>query len=173
MIYENKEEALKSREKSVLIKIGSEEQQKYNEHSKKWTMFQSAKFEYYKMGKLFLYEKVLNRSGIIVHYPRLGVYLNELPIDQTTEIEWVDYRRSWEWNTKFKYIFDNKEYTNFVGEIPTEVQRLILWSDDMLIYGAWDSMPSFRELKQAYERTWWFYRTEQEKRDLQLNRILS
>jgi hypothetical protein len=42
----------------------------------------------------------------------------------------------------------------------------------MLIYDVWDSKPNWLQLRQAYERTWWFWRTEEEKRDLKLNRLL-
>jgi hypothetical protein len=59
-----------------------------------------------------------------------------------------------------------------MSEIPTEINRTPIWFDDILVYGAWNSMPNWKQLKQAYERTWWFYRTEEEKRDIQLNRLL-
>jgi hypothetical protein len=33
-------------------------------------------------------------------------------------------------------------------------------------------MPNWKQLRQAYERTWWFHRTTDKLRDLQLDRIL-
>jgi hypothetical protein len=95
-----------------------------------------------------------------------------LPCDQTIEVEWVDYRRTWEWNTKYDYEYDGKPYKNYIGELPTEIERLPLWDDSLLVYGVWDTMPNWKQLRQAYERTWWFHRTTDELRDLQLNRIL-
>jgi hypothetical protein len=47
-----------------------------------------------------------------------------------------------------------------------------LWGDTLLIYGVWDLMPNWKQLRQAYERTWWFYRDKDELRDIQLDRLL-
>jgi len=44
-----------------------------------------------KPGDIFLYEFV---KGDLVTYPRIGIYLNIIPIDQTIEVEYVDYRRT-------------------------------------------------------------------------------
>lgn len=61
---------------------------------------------------------------------------------------------------------------NYMGEVETEIQRLPMWHDYLLIYGVWDSMPNWKQLRQAYERTWWFHRTTDELRNLQLERLL-
>ena len=100
------------------------------------------------------------------------MYVNELPCDQTTEVEFINYRRTWEWRTEYKYKYDGKEFTNYIAEEASEIDRVILWSDSMYVYGSWDKIPSYKELKQAYERTWWFHRTSDEIRDIQLDRIL-
>ena len=120
------------------------------------------------------YDSTLFPAGIIgkLCYPKLGIYLNSLPCDQTIEVEWVDFRRTWEWNTKYDYVYEDKTYNNYIGEIPTEINRLPLWNDQIFIYGVWDSKPNWKQLRQAYERTWWFHRTSDELRDLQLNRLL-
>ena len=132
-----------------------------------------------KMGQFFLYEKLLDGrfNSSIPHdhqlfYPNLGIYLNSLPCDQTIEIEWVDYRRSWEWRTEYDYEYEGKTYKNYIGELPSEVERLPLWDDYLLVYGVWDSIPNWKQLRQAYERTWWFHRTTDERRDIQLDRLL-
>ena len=51
-------------------------------------------------GKVFLYEKLISdyTTGQKLHYPKIGIYLNSLPCDQTVEVEWVDWRRTWEYN---------------------------------------------------------------------------
>ena len=54
----------------------------------------------------------------------------------------------------------------------SELQYLILWDDEMLVYGVWDKLPGWKELKPYYEKTWWFYRDQDELRDIQLSRIL-
>ena len=170
--FDSKEEALESRIKSVILDL---DEPKFSEHSKKWDFYKTQdKFNHRKFGKFFLYEKVIynQERTIKVYYPKLAIYLNELPCDQTTEVEWIDCRRVIEWNIKYRYTYNEKEYENYLAEIETKIERLPLWYDELLIYGAWDSKPNWKQLRQAYERTWWFYRDEDEKRDIQLNRIL-
>jgi hypothetical protein len=180
MIFNSKEEALKSKDKYILFKEGEDDTDLFNNHFKRYEYFNNDKTPNI-MGQYFLYELHLsNEYGgradsiykNILTYPRLGVYINSLPCDQTIEIEWVNPRRTWEWNSEYKYNHDGKEYMNYVGELPTEIVRLPLWGDSMLIYDVWDSKPNWKQLRQAYERTWWFWRSDEEKRNLQLNRIL-
>lgn len=149
----------------------------FTEHFKKYEFFNTDNPN--KMGQYFLYEKLLDgrykSNTPLDHelfYPKLGVYINGLPCDQTIEVEWVDYRRTWEWNTKYDYEYDGKPYKNYIGELPTEIERLPLWDDSLLVYGVWDYKPNWKQLRQAYERTWWYHRTTDELRDLQLNRLL-
>lgn len=172
-----KEEILKSRERSLLFTRDTID---FNEHFKQYEFF-SRKDTPKNMGQYFLYENYLSNSygdiadkkyNSILTYPKLGIYLNSLPCDQTIEVEWVDYRRTWEWNIEYDYVYQEKEYQNYMAEIPTEIKRLALWNDSMLVYGVWDSKPNWKQLKQAYERTWWFHRTIDELRDIQLDRLL-
>ena len=149
----------------------------FNEHFKKYNFFDTITPT--KMGQFFLYEKLLdgrfksNRPhDHELFYPKLGLYLNALPCDQTVELEWVDYRRTWEWRAEYEYEHEGKTYQNFIAECETEIQRLPMWHDYLLIYGVWDSMPTWQQLRQSYERTWWFHRNVDELRDLQLNRLL-
>lgn len=177
IILNSKEEALESRVKSMIIDI---DDSKFTEHSKKWDFYKiDDKFDHREMGKFFLYEKVVYKQDRTAQlfYPKLAIYLNELTCDQTTEVEWVDYRRTYEWNIKYKYTHTDKdgnqrEFKHYLAELETKIERLPLWWDELLVYGAWDSKPNWKQLRQAYERTWWFYRDEDEKRDIQLSRIL-
>jgi len=184
-----KDEVLKSKIKSIYLieedksltglppVVSVVDKKLFTEHFKKYEFFNTDNPN--RMGQYFLYEKLLdgryksNRPhDHELFYPKLGVYLNGLPCDQTIEVEWVDYRRTWEWNTKYDYEYDGKPYKNYIGELPTEIERLPLWDDSLLVYGVWDSKPNWQQLRQAYERTWWFHRTSDELRDLQLNRLL-
>ncbi len=122
-------------------------------------------------GQHFLYQifkdyQKSDNSYITITYPRLGIYLNSYPCDQTIEIEWVDHRRTWEWNIRYN------EHC-WAAEENAVLKYLPLWGDQMLIYGVWDSKPNWKQLKQAYEKTWWFYRDSDELRDIQLDRILN
>ena len=177
-----KEEVLKSKIKSIFILEDDMSKKPLMEHFKKYDFFHTKSPN--KMGQYFIYEKFLDgsfdSSSKYVHqlfYPKLGVYINSLPCDQTIDVEWIDYRRTWEWRLEYDYEYKDKDglvktYKNYIAELPTEIERLPLWNDSLLIYGVWDSMPSWQQLKQAYERTWWFHRTVDELRDLQLNRLL-
>lgn len=185
-----KEELLKSKEKSIYIleddgtsPIGNPpgisvvDQKLFTKHFKKYEFFNvdSPKI----MGQFFLYEKLLDgrfKSNSIndheLFYPKLGIYLNGLPCDQTIEVEWVDYRRTWEWNLQYEYEYNGSTFQNYIGELPTVIQRLPIWDDYLLIYGVWETMPNWKQLRQAYEKTWWFHRTTDQLRDLQIDRLL-
>jgi hypothetical protein len=190
-----KEELLKSKIKSIYILeddgitpmgnppgVSVVDKKLFTEHFKKYEFFNTENPK--RMGQYFLYEKLLDgryKSNVThdheLFYPKLGVYLNSLPCDQTIEVEWVDYRRTWEWRLEYDYEYKDKDglvktYQNYIAELPTEIERLPIWSDYLLVYGVWDSMPNWQQLRQAYERTWWFHRTTDELRDLQLDRLL-
>lgn len=191
-----KEEIIKSKNKSIYILendgitpisnpsgVQVVDKELFTKHFKNYEFFKTENPK--TMGQYFLYEKLLDgryKSNVPhdheLFYPKLGVYLNSLPCDQTIEVEWVDYRRTWEWNLKFDYEVKDKDgvsktYQNYFGELATEIERLPIWSDYLLVYGVWDSMPNWKQLRQAYERTWWFHKTTDELRDLQLNRLLN
>ena len=191
-----KEEIIKSKNKSIYIlendgitPIGNlpgvsiVDKELFTKHFKKYEFLNTTNPN--KMGQYFLYEKLLDgryKSNTPhdheLFYPKLGMYINALPCDQTIEVEWIDYRRTWEWNLKFDYEVKDKDgvpktYQNYFGELPTEIERLPLWSDYLLVYGVWDTMPNWKQLRQAYERTWWFHRTTDELRNIQLDRLLS
>lgn len=122
-------------------------------------------------GQHFLYEIFKNYqksdgSYLTITYPQLGIYLNSYPCDQTIEVEWVDSRRTWEWSVRYS------EYC-YAAEENAVLKYLPLWGDQMLVYGVWDSKPNWKQLKQAYEKTWWFYRDTDELRDIQIDRILN
>ena len=185
-----KEEVLKSKTKSIFILendgskpmgnppgVTNVDKELFNSHFKKYNFFDTVTPT--KMGQFFLYEKMLDGRyksnkphDHELFYPKLGLYLNALPCDQTVELEWVDCRRTWEWKAEYEYEHEGKTYKNFIAECETEIQRLPMWHDYLLIYGVWDTMPTWQQLRQAYERTFWFHRTADELRDLQLNRLL-
>lgn len=140
-------------------------------HLKKYDFFNTNSPS--KTGQHFLYEIIKDKptvDGIKYNcsttYPKLGIYLNCYPCDQTIELEWVDHRRTWEYNFKIAHHF-------FAIEEQSELKYLPLWNDSMLIYGVWDKIPTWKELKPSYERTWWYYREQDELRDIQINRILN
>lgn len=157
----------------------------FREHFEKWEFF---KYDEtlkdlgesgldWKPGKIFLYEKFINDYNTKtqkIYYPKIGIYLNSLPCDQTVEVEWVDIRRNWEYNKKYEWVNENCETkkSDFTY-LSTQIQNLPIWHDYLLIYGVWDKLPNWKELRKYYERTWWFHKTIQDKRDIMLNNLIN
>jgi hypothetical protein len=126
-----------------------------------------------KTGQFFLYETIKDGAMPYLSYPRLGLLINVLPCDQTIEVEWFDVRRTWEFRVPCiaKNIYGN-EYDAYVCDNPSEIKRITLWNDSMNVYDVWDSMPAWKELRRAYEKTIWFSTDEQIKRDRTLRSLL-
>ena len=123
-----------------------------------------------KTGQFFLYEKI---EDDLLHYPKLGLFLNDLPCDQTIELEWFDVRRSWEYRQTYTATsVSGTEYKAHPYDLQSQIQRLILWHDSIDVYGVWDKMPTWKELRVAYEKTIWFGMSIEEKRDRKIRSIL-
>ena len=127
-----------------------------------------------KCGQIFLYETLLSKNSYDeLCYPQIGIYLNTMPCDQTIEIEWAKYRRTWEGNREFEYHYNGRDLSAYYFEINTRIDSIILWHDSLFVYEVWDSMPSWKELRKAYDKTWWFHKTKQQKRDNTISAILN
>ena len=126
-----------------------------------------------KTGNFFLYESVTGRGQTFLTYPKLGLFIDTYVVDQALEVEWIDVRRTWEYNYEYEYDYQGKIYTNIVAEDKSELKSLILWDDVMYVYGIWDTKPDWKQLRQAYERTLWFKKTKSELRNSQINRIIN
>ena len=129
-----------------------------------------------KAGQFFLYEIIDDSNNL--HYPKIGIHLNNLPCDQTFEVEWVEHRRNWEWRVEIDVENTDsdgvtKKFSNLVGEYPTMMRKLILWDDQIKVYGAWYGLPDWKELKRAYEKTIWFSTTKEEMRERKLKSVLN
>lgn len=129
-----------------------------------------------KAGQFFLYEIIDDSNNL--HYPKIGIHLNDLPCDQTLEVEWVEHRRNWEWRVEIDVENTDadgvtKKFSNLVGEYPTMMRKLILWDDQIKVYGAWYGLPDWKELKRAYEKTIWFSTTKEEMRERKLKSVLN
>ena len=127
-------------------------------------------------GQFFLYEIIDDSNNL--HYPKIGIHLNNLPCDQTFEVEWVEHRRNWEWRVEIDVENTDadgvtKKFSNLVGEYPTMMRKLILWDDQIKVYGAWYGLPDWKELKRAYEKTIWFSTTKEEMRERKLKSVLN
>lgn len=165
MIYKSLNDALKAYQKRKNLPFDMN----FDKHLEKYDFSNTNSPS--KIGQFFVYEEFTAHNRLL-QYPRLGIYINTLLCDQTIEVEWVDYRRTWESNVQYEYEYNGKKYISYVSSESTKVRAFPLWSKHLLVYGLWDKMPNWSQLKQAYEKTWWFYRTPEEKRDIQLRRIL-
>ena len=169
-----KEEIYLRRNKSIFV---YKEDKEFKQHYIKYDWLNTNSPT--KIGQFFVYEEFTYFKEPLesISYPKLGLYINCLPCDQTIEVEWVDVRRTWEDNVKYDSIIVDKDglervYKNSISENQTDIKRSILWYDNVLIYGMWDSMPNWKQLKKAYEKTWWFRKTIQDLRDISINNIL-
>jgi hypothetical protein len=148
----------------------------FQEHFNKWNFFDyegtlENEFGYLpyskdlalrKPGQLFLFENFVTNGSTGwggVYYPKLAVFLSYIPCDQTVEIEYSLIKRTYQLN-KDRYL-------------ESEIKRDPQWVDYHLIYDVWNSYPTWKELRRAYERTWWFHKTKQQKRDIKINNILN
>lgn len=148
----------------------------FQKHFKKNNFFDS-NHTVSEQGKLFLYEK-FHHSGPgevpeqwkgkkVVSYPRVAMYVNSLSVDQTIELEYIDIERSWSSKT---FTYEGEEF--FFFDYHTTIDRTIIWYDDIFVYGSWDKLPDWKELRKHYEKTWWFRQTKQEKRNRIINSII-
>ncbi len=137
------------------------------------------------MGQYFLYEKIEYRRyksnfphEYELFYPKIAVYLHMVPCDMAMEIEFVNRHRTWEDNAEYYTECEDKDGMKrdfgpfYISCVQTEIQRVAIWDDDILIYGLWDTMPDFKQLKRAYESTYWFKKSDEEIRDIKIRNIL-
>lgn len=151
--------------------------EEFTKHFNKYNWFdfkETIKTELNKPGQIFLFE-IYNHEHKTISYPKIGIFLNYLPCDQTLEIEWATWRRTWEYNRKYKskdyqgiereYDFSDLQSYYFYRSLPQ-------WMDYHLIYGVWDTLPDWKTLKRHYETTWWFHRPVEEVRDIKIDFLL-
>ena len=168
-------ELIKSRERSIYLT--EDELQLKKNHIKKFDFFTTKSPSV--IGQFFVYEILYDlrnskdsKYDTELTYPKLGIYVNSLPCDQTIEIEWIDIRRTCEWKLLYDYNHGITTSQSYLAESPTSIKTLPLWHDMMLVYGLWNSKPSWKEIRTAYQKTLWFSRETPELRDIKLNSLL-
>jgi hypothetical protein len=143
---------------------------KFISHYKEYDIFNMSK--HLEIGQHFLYEKYLYKrskgNSSLICYPEMGVFLNTIPIDQTFELEWYDYRRTWEYNISVT----NDDSDMLMCDFPSEISTLVLWQDSLFVYDVWDKKPDWKQMRKAYDKTWWFHKTKEKIRHLKINSIL-
>jgi len=149
----------------------------FHKHFKKYS-FLNSEYVVSEPGKLFLYEKFLEygpgdvpeqyKGKKVVSYPMIAQYTKVLPCDQTIEVEYINVERTWDNNTSFTY----KDSKYYLYNKRSETEGTILWFDEVFVYGAWDKMPTWQELRPHYQKTWWFRETKRKKRNRIINTII-
>jgi hypothetical protein len=128
-----------------------------------------------KPGNFFLYETIVkdyvNKKDVLF-YPRLAIYINGYVIDMAPEIEYIDVRRTWEYKVEYEYEYNDSKYTSLACEEKGKLKSFIDWSDNIFIYGKWETQPNWKELKKAYQKTIWYHTTIEQNRERLLNNIL-
>jgi hypothetical protein len=165
-IFNNLEEAIKSRERVDKI---YDQSKSFSDHRKKYSLSKIySDIDLRDMGKFFLYELVIGNK--IIHYPKLAMYINSIVVDQAEEIEFVNVRRNCEYRIGF---INENGYENNMSLLSAKIDSVILWSNDLLVYGVWDKKPNWKELKGAYEKTWWYRLSDAQKRERKINLIVN
>ena len=169
-------EIYRKKEPRIMVsKLDEDLYDKFIQHSLKWDYMESSSFKNkpLKPGQLFLYEEVNYLSSEVqINYPKIDIYLNSYVADQALQIEFASYRRTWEYRTTYKYEYDKRIYECRVSDIETRINNIILWEDQLLIYGIWNNLPNWKQLKFHYIKTWKFHRTKSENRQIVIDTIL-
>ncbi len=135
----------------------------FQNHQKKYSFFDSGGPHI--PGQIFLYEKLDKKE---IFYPKIAVYLNSTPVDQTLNIEYFNLRRSWEFRTP--YDLNARGY--LFADLPSVIDNTIIWDEDLFVYGVWDKLPDWKILRSHYEMTWWYHKNTQQKRQNTIESIL-
>ncbi len=132
-------------------------------------------------GETFLYQTAEWDSDKKIHkisYPKIAVHVETLPCDQTVEIRYIDRPRTWMWNVEYvsnpdpKY-GDGNGISISVGERGSEIKSAIPWgSSEVYIFGKWTSVPDWKQLRRAYEKTIWFYSDQEQLRDRAISSLM-
>ena len=138
-----------------------------------------------RFGQFFLYEHIEEMNDretgryryYVLHYPRIAIYLNDRVIDMAVEVDFFNFRRRWESRREYEFTYKDengevKTYRDFPSERETEIERVIIWSDSLQVYGHWDALPGWKELRRAYEKTIWFHRSKEDQREYLLGSLL-
>lgn len=173
-----KEELLKSRERKILLpEYDPDEKNRFfngvDLNNNKNTDFVYGDIKV-NVGQFFLYEATIDDY---LHYPKLALFLKYGFVDMAVDVYYLDVERSWEWRLEYEMEYnDNGELKKYkispAEEEGVETKNLILWDDSMDVYGVWDKMPTWKELRVAYQKTIWFSKSKEDKRDQFLRTIL-
>jgi hypothetical protein len=166
---ESYKNTLKSRQRKATIKKENE----FNGYSF-WSDKQIGDLFKLKFGDFFLYQTTeydhIEKNNKM-SYPKLATFIEYLPCDQTLELRFVNMPRTWMY--KVEYVYDNEGSTSTVSERGQEIDYVIPWGNtEVYIFGKWNSMPDWKSLRRAYEKTMWYRVDKDEHRDRMIDILL-
>ena len=148
-------------------KMTEDEINDYN--SKDYKKYQNMTLEF---GDIFLSQIILSKDGkYLMTYPQINVFIKYNICDQALVYEYVKKPRTWMY--KQEYISNPRyDYKSSIYENMSKVDEHIDWYDMMYIFGHWKTLPNWKELRQAYERTFWYFKGKDFYRNCQIDRLL-
>ena len=137
-------------------------------------------------GEIFLYQTIeWNKNGFVpdvytgkMSYPKLAMFLEFLPCDQTLEFRYINRPRTWMNNVEYisnpttDAIRRNYDKSS-VAERGAEIESYIPWGNsEIYVFGRWSSIPDWKQLRRAYEKSVWFYTNTSQLRDRAIDTIV-
>lgn len=104
----------------------------------------------WKFGDWILFQHIENDKRI--GRPQYAIFTNFTIWDQSLVMQFVENKRAW---MNFTDIVMNKEngYKMSMIILDDEVEKIVLWDDNIHVLGHWKSKPNLSELKSALKNT--------------------
>ena len=164
-----------------IINGGTMEYEYFSEHYTKYNFYTD---EYYnkinlnKPGQYFLMSRMIDNDNkeyksSKLYYPILSIFYAVVENDYTSfseDLRYFYYPRTWEKNYNFRDENFIGVPVNFLSEVIPNMELDDQYGNEAtLIYGIWDNFPTWKELKRAYEKSWYYLKTRENVIDTILN----
>lgn len=118
-------------------------------------------------GKFVVYPYSLGDGYI--SYPQMGFFVKISVWDMATVYSILEFPRNWMDRHKIEY--DGRVMWN--SDYDVNIINYVNWGDSMIhIFGVYDKKPTWKEMREAYEKSFWYELTEEQKRNRSINNIL-
>lgn len=116
----------------------------------------SKNYQFPSFGQIILFQRISDNKQ---YYPQIALFIDVLPCDMAHEFHYVYRNRTWMNNNFYERTIssDSMTYETHYWEHGYAVNSLISWgSSNILIFGVWDKLPGWKEIRRSYEKTaWW------------------
>lgn len=131
--------------------------------------YESSKIPPLNFGDWFLYQR-LDKNGMM-SYPKLALFIRHDIADMALEYYCVNYIKTWQQKCN-TFIGKDRTYKIYLDSYIDSFNYFHDWDDVIYIFGVWKNKPNKKELRKAYEKTLWYYRTPYEKRLITINSLI-